>query len=42
MPERLRVYVTRRIPEIGINLLREHFDVRVWDSDDVVPRETLL
>ncbi len=42
MPEKPRVYVTRRIPEIGINLLREHFDVRVWDSDDVVPREVLL
>ena len=36
------VYVTRRIPENGPDLLREHFTVRQWDSDDVIPRDVLL
>ena len=36
------VYVTRRIPENGPELLREHFTVRQWDSDDVIPRDVLL
>lgn len=36
------IYVTRRIPESGPNLLREHFTVRQWDSDDVIPRDVLL
>src|SRR5436190_2396591 len=39
-----KVFITRRIPEIGPNKLRAQagWDVQQWDSDDVVPRETLL
>ncbi len=37
-----KVYVTRRIPESGIALLQESCDVEIWDSDDVVPRDTFL
>lgn len=37
-----RVFVTRRVPQEGIEILRETCDVDVWDSDDVVPRTTLL
>lgn len=37
-----KVYVTRRIPESGIALLRESCEVEVWDSDDVVPRDVFL
>lgn len=39
-----KVYVTRRIPEIGPQKLRRQtaWDVQQWDSDDVIPREQLL
>jgi len=37
-----KVYVTRRIPETGINLLREKCDVEIWDSDEVIPRNVFL
>ena len=37
-----KIYVTRRIPESGIELLRKTCDVEIWDSDDVVPRDTFL
>jgi glyoxylate reductase len=38
-----RVFVTRRIPESGIVLLRERgFAVEISDADGVLPRETLL
>lgn len=39
---RPKVYVTRRVPEIGLTMLREHCDVRQWDSDEVCPRDVLL
>lgn len=37
-----KVFVTRRVPQEGIDILKETCDVDVWNSDDVVPRETLL
>ena len=37
-----KVYVTRRIPESGIKLLQKTCEVEIWDSDDVVPRDTFL
>jgi glyoxylate reductase len=38
-----KVYVTRRVPEIGPRKLREQgWQVDQWDSDDVVPRDVLL
>lgn len=37
-----KVYVTRRIPKSGIKLLQNTCDVEIWDSDDVVPRDTFL
>lgn len=36
------VFVTRRIPEEAIQQLEQVAEVRVWNSDDVIPRETLL
>ena len=36
------VFVTRRVPQEGIDLLKEKCEVSVWDSDEVIPRETLL
>jgi len=37
-----KVFVTRRVPESGLQILRERCDVDIWDSDDVVPRDVLL
>ena len=37
-----KVFVTRKVPEEGIKLLREHCMVTQWDSEDTVPREELL
>ena len=37
-----KVYVTRRIPESGVKLLQESCEVEIWDSDDVIPRDTFL
>lgn len=37
-----KVYVTRKIPEVGVKLLQESCDVEIWDSDDVVPHDTFL
>lgn len=37
-----KVYVTRRVPEASVELLRSVAEVRQWDSDDVVPRSVLL
>jgi glyoxylate reductase len=40
---RHRVYVTRRLPEPAMALLREHADITVWDTDEVPPpREVLV
>jgi lactate dehydrogenase-like 2-hydroxyacid dehydrogenase len=36
------VFVTRRIPERGLALLRDRCQVSLWDSDDVIPRAELL
>jgi len=38
-----KIFITRRIPEAGINLLKEKgYDVEVSDFDGVLPREQLL
>lgn len=37
-----QVYVTRIIPDKGLDLLREHCDVSVWEGDLPVPRAELL
>ena len=39
----MKVFITRRIPEAGIKMLREKgYDVEVSDFDGVLPREKLL
>lgn len=35
------VYITRRVPKSGVELLK-HLDVSQWDDDDPVPRTELL
>lgn len=37
-----KVYVTRRVPNSGLELLQRKCDVIIWDSDEEVPRATLL
>jgi glyoxylate reductase len=37
-----RVYVTRQVPETGIDMLREVCDVEVWEGELPVPREVLM
>jgi lactate dehydrogenase-like 2-hydroxyacid dehydrogenase len=37
-----RVYVTRRVPEAGIDLLREACEIEVWEGELPVPREVLM
>lgn len=37
-----QVVVTRRIPHAGLELVQQQTDLRLWDSDDPIPRSTLL
>lgn len=39
---RPKVYVTRRVPEIGLQILTPHCEISQWNSDDPVPRHELL
>jgi glyoxylate reductase len=36
------VLVTRQVPAAALDLLRQHARVRVWDSDETMPRAELL
>ncbi len=42
MPDRPRVFVTRRIPEAGLSMVRSIADVDLWDDELPPPREMLL
>lgn len=37
-----QVVVTRRIPRAGLELVQQQTDLRLWDSDEPIPRATLL
>ena len=37
-----KVFITRKIPENGIEMLKEHFEVEVWEDEHEIPREVLL
>jgi glyoxylate reductase len=37
-----RVYVTRQVPQAGIDMLREACEVEVWEGELPVPREILM
>jgi lactate dehydrogenase-like 2-hydroxyacid dehydrogenase len=37
-----RTVVTRRIPQAGLELAQQETDMRQWDSDEPIPRATLL
>jgi glyoxylate reductase len=37
------IFITRKLPEAAIEAIKDQYDVKMWDSEDVpVPRETLL
>jgi len=40
--KKFKVFVTRKILEEGLNMLRERYDVEVSDYDGIIPREMLL
>ncbi|MCX7845410.1 MAG: glyoxylate reductase [Dictyoglomaceae bacterium] len=42
MERKLKVFVTRRIPEEGLKIVAEYCDMEVSDYDGVLPRELLL
>lgn len=37
-----RVYITREIPEHGLQLLEDNFDIEVWPEETPIPRDVLL
>ena len=39
---RPQVVVTRRIPSAGLDLVQQASDLRLWDSDEPIPRDILL
>ncbi len=39
---RWKIFVTRMIPEAGLQLLRQYGQVRVYPKDQVIPRKELL
>lgn len=38
----MKVYITRKIPDIAETLLKEHFEVSVHDENSILPREKLI
>jgi len=41
MPDK-RVYITRRIPQPGIDKLKEYFEIDHYDSDEAIPQNVLI
>lgn len=39
---KFKVYVTRRVPKPGIDLLLPECDIEFWDSDEAIPQDQLL
>ena len=40
--DRKKVYVTRRVPQPGLDLLKEQCDIKIWDDDEAIPKEELI
>lgn len=39
---KFKVYVTRRVPKPGLDLLLPECDIDFWDSDEAIPQDVLL
>ena len=35
-----KVYIAGAIPEVGLNLLKEHFEVEMYDGEGIIDKET--
>ena len=36
-----KVYIAGKIPEAGLNLLKEHFEVDMYEGEGIIDKETL-
>lgn len=36
-----KIYIAGAIPEVGLNLLKEHFEVEMYDGEGIIDKETL-
>ena len=36
-----KVYIAGKIPEVGLNLLKEHFEVDMYEGEGIIDKETL-
>ena len=34
-----KVYIAGAIPEVGLNLLKEHFEVEMYDGDGIIDKK---
>lgn len=37
-----KVYIAGAIPEVGLNLLKEHFEVEMYEGEGIIDKETLI
>ena len=37
-----KVFITRRVPEVGESLLKSQCEVTQWDKDEAIPKDELL
>ena len=37
-----KVYIAGAIPEVGLNLLKEHFEVEMYEGEGIIDKETLM
>lgn len=43
MSENTKIFISRRIPEYGINLLKaEGYDLTIWKADYPIPQDELI
>ncbi|MCI2944481.1 MULTISPECIES: 2-hydroxyacid dehydrogenase family protein [Staphylococcus] len=38
----VKVYIAGAIPEVGLNLLKEHFEVEMYECEGIIDKETLM
>lgn len=39
--DKKKIYVTRRVPQPGLDLLQDH-ELTFWDSDEAIPKDVLI
>lgn len=37
-----KVYIAGAIPEVGLNLLKEHFEVEMYEGEGIIDKATLM